>query len=57
MCAGEAVQPRKAIPRATKAVVLRLSVFFVLGTIAMGVLVPYNDPMLIEAVNTGVGSK
>lgn len=56
MSAAEAEHPRKTIPRATKGVVFRLAVFFVLGSICMGILVPYNDPELIKAVNTGVGS-
>ncbi|BEI91173.1 uncharacterized protein CcaverHIS019_0312430 [Cutaneotrichosporon cavernicola] len=56
MCAAEAVQPRKVLPRAVKAIVFRLAVFFVLGAVAIGVLVPYNDPFLIESVETGVGA-
>ena len=56
MSAAEAVHPRKTLPRATKGVVFRLAVFFVLGSICMGILVPYNDPELLQAVNTGVGS-
>lgn len=56
MCSAEAVQPRRSVPRATKSVVLRLAVFFGLGILSMGVLVPYNDPALIEATSTGVGA-
>lgn len=56
MCGAEAVQPRKTLPRAVKAIVFRLAIFFILGAVAIGVLVPYNDPFLIESVATGVGS-
>ncbi|WOO78255.1 Proline-specific permease [Vanrija pseudolonga] len=56
MCSAEAVQPRRSVPRATKSVVLRLAVFFGLGILSMGVLVPYNDPVLLETTSTGVGA-
>jgi amino acid transporter len=56
MSSAEAVQPRKTIPRATKSIVVRMALFFVLGAICMGILVPYNDADLKEAVATGVGA-
>lgn len=56
MCAAESVQPRKVLPRAVKAIVFRLAIFFVLGAVAIGILVPYNDPFLKESVATGVGA-
>lgn len=56
MCGAEAVQPRRTLPRAVKSIVFRLAVFFVFGILAIGVLVPYNDADLKEAVATGVGS-
>lgn len=53
MAAGEAENPRKVLPRAYKAVFYRLTAFFVLGSLCVGILVPYNDPELMEAFSTG----
>lgn len=49
MAAGEAENPREVLPRAFKAVFYRLTFFFMLGSLAVGILVPYNDPTLIAA--------
>ncbi|KAL8410747.1 hypothetical protein RB596_000431, partial [Gaeumannomyces avenae] len=49
MAAGEAENPRKVMPRAFNAVFYRLTTFFVLGSLAVGVLVPYNDGELNDA--------
>jgi amino acid transporter len=49
MAAGETENPRKVMPRAYNAVFYRLTVFFVLGSLAVGINVPYNDPTLIAA--------
>lgn len=43
MSAGEAQNPRVVMPRAFNAVFYRLTAFFVLGSLAVGILVPYND--------------
>ncbi|KAG6008150.1 hypothetical protein E4U21_004907 [Claviceps maximensis] len=43
MAAGEAEDPRKVMPRAFKAVFYRLTAFFALGALCVGILVPYND--------------
>lgn len=43
MAAGEAQNPRVVMPRAYNAVFYRLTAFFVLGSLAVGILVPYND--------------
>lgn len=53
MAAGEAENPRKVLPRAYKAVFYRLTAFFVLGSLCVGILVPYNDPELISAFSDG----
>lgn len=47
--AGEAENPRSVMPRAFNAVFYRLTAFFVLGSLAVGIVVPYNDPTLIKA--------
>ncbi|KAM3433676.1 hypothetical protein NHJ13734_006349 [Beauveria thailandica] len=53
MAAGEAENPRKVMPRAFNAVFYRLTTFFILGSLCVGILVPYNDKNLIEAYANG----
>lgn len=53
MAAGEAENPRQIMPRAYNAVFYRLTAFFVLGSLAVGINVPYNDPTLIGAFKNG----
>ncbi|KND86543.1 General amino acid permease AGP2 [Tolypocladium ophioglossoides CBS 100239] len=49
MAAGEAENPRSVMPRAYNAVFYRLTAFFVLGSLCVGILVPYNDRELTAA--------
>ncbi|KAM5343651.1 hypothetical protein ACJ41O_012188 [Fusarium nematophilum] len=53
MAAGEADNPRKVLPRAFNAVFYRLTAFFVLGSLCVGILVPHNDPQMSEAFTSG----
>ncbi|CAH0014835.1 unnamed protein product [Clonostachys rhizophaga] len=53
MTAGEAESPRKTMPRAFNAVFYRLTAFFVLGALCVGILVPYDDPEMAAAFKTG----
>jgi amino acid transporter len=53
MAAGEAENPRRVMPRAFNAVFYRLTGFFVLGSLAVGILVPYNDEELKAAYASG----
>lgn len=53
MAAGEAENPRKVMPKAFKAVFYRLTFFFVLGALCIGIVVPYNDPELLAAIKEG----
>ncbi|KAK3307578.1 amino acid permease/ SLC12A domain-containing protein [Chaetomium strumarium] len=53
MAAGEAENPRRVMPRAFNAVFYRLTAFFVLGSLAVGILVPHNDAELKLAFSTG----
>ncbi|GAB1316695.1 proteinral amino acid permease agp2 [Madurella fahalii] len=53
MAAGEAENPRVVMPRAFNAVFYRLTTFFVLGSLAVGILVPYNDEEMATAFSTG----
>lgn len=51
--AGEAEAPRRNIPKATKRFVYRLIAFYVLGSLVIGVIVPYNDRKLLNAITKG----
>lgn len=53
VAAGEAEDPRRNIPKAVKRVFWRILFFYVLGSLAIGVLVPYNDPNLLSAQESG----
>ncbi|KAF2691104.1 hypothetical protein K458DRAFT_426478 [Lentithecium fluviatile CBS 122367] len=53
MAAGEAENPRKIMPRAYKAVFYRLTCFFVLGSLCVGINVPHNDTELVAAFKLG----
>ncbi|KAJ6255884.1 General amino acid permease [Drechslerella dactyloides] len=48
MAAGETENPRKILPKAFNGVFFRLATFFVLGSLAVGVLVPYNSQELLD---------
>ena len=50
IAAGEAENPRYNIPKAVKRVFWRILFFYVLGTLAIGVLLPYNDERLLSAI-------
>ncbi|KAI5815007.1 amino acid permease/ SLC12A domain-containing protein [Pyronema omphalodes] len=52
--AGESENPRVTMPRAFKAVFYRLTAFFVLGSLAVGVVVPHNDPGMKAAFLQGL---
>lgn len=54
MAAGEAENPRVVMPRAFNAVFGRLMSFFVLGSLAVGINVPHNDPELANAFSEGL---
>lgn len=41
------------MPRAFKTIIYRLSFFYVLGALSVGILVKHNDPKLIDAVSNG----
>lgn len=48
VAAGEAENPRKNIPKAVRRVFWRILFFYVLGSLAIGVLVPYDDDNLLN---------
>lgn len=52
VAAGESENPRKNIPKAVRRVFWRILFFYVLGALAIGVLIPYNDRRLLDAIQT-----
>ncbi|WVQ76328.1 hypothetical protein IAR50_005993 [Cryptococcus sp. DSM 104548] len=55
MIAGEAKNPRKTVPRAFKTIMARLVIFFIGGSLAVGILVPSNDATLTGGSDTYAG--
>lgn len=53
VAAGEAEDPRRNIPKAVRRVFWRILFFYVLGSLAIGVLVPYNEHNLLGAIQNG----
>lgn len=53
MVAGEAENPRKTMPRAFKGIIYRLSFFYFLGALSVGILLKHNDPTLVKAITEG----
>jgi yeast amino acid transporter len=49
MAAGEAENPRIVMPKAYNAVFYRLTTFFILGALCVGIVVPHDDPELTAA--------
>ncbi|KAL4978159.1 amino acid permease/ SLC12A domain-containing protein [Aspergillus desertorum] len=49
MAAGESVNPRGNLPKAYNGMFYRLTAFFVLGALCVGILVPYNDKTMADA--------
>ncbi|GEQ67383.1 hypothetical protein JCM33374_g1047 [Metschnikowia sp. JCM 33374] len=52
LVASETINPRKTLPSAYKQVFIRLSLFFLGGALCVGILVPYNDPLLLKTLGT-----
>jgi amino acid transporter len=46
LAACEAKNPRKSLPKATKQVFWRITLFYMISLTLVGLLVPYNDPRL-----------
>jgi len=51
VAAGEAENPRRNIPKAVRRVYWRILFFYVLGALAIGVMVPYNSQQLLDGQN------
>ncbi|CCG81090.1 Predicted protein [Taphrina deformans PYCC 5710] len=48
--AGEAQNPRRNVPKAIRRVIYRIAIFYYLGILVIGLLVPYNSPRLLSAL-------
>jgi amino acid permease (yeast) len=49
LAAAETANPRKSLPKATKQVFWRITLFYVISLTLVGMLVPYNDPRLFSS--------
>ncbi|KAF2814974.1 AAT family amino acid transporter [Mytilinidion resinicola] len=59
MVAGEAIYPRVTIKAAFKTMYWRFGIFFILGALCVGIILPYDDPTLnnlLNNVGTGTGA-
>ncbi|EXJ81650.1 hypothetical protein A1O1_07715 [Capronia coronata CBS 617.96] len=50
MVAAEAKRPRIYIKNAFKTIYWRFGIFFILGALCVGIVVPYNDPTLVGVI-------
>ncbi|KAF7163936.1 hypothetical protein CNMCM6106_000708 [Aspergillus hiratsukae] len=55
--AAETRRPRQSIPHATKRVLYRILLFYVLSIFMIGLVVPSNDPTLLQVRLTGTGAQ
>ncbi|KAK3070743.1 hypothetical protein LTR53_009913 [Teratosphaeriaceae sp. CCFEE 6253] len=55
MVAAEAKRPRVYIKNAFKTVYWRFGIFFIMGALAVGIVIPYNDPTLVGILNGDSG--
>ncbi|KAJ5679164.1 hypothetical protein N7462_007408 [Penicillium macrosclerotiorum] len=56
MTAGEAENPRKLMRRAFSSFVWRLLIFFLGGALCVGIVIPYDDALLLKYINGTEGS-
>ncbi|KAG8687711.1 hypothetical protein FRC08_011836 [Ceratobasidium sp. 394] len=54
--AGEAKNPRRSLPKAIRGVYIRILLFYICGTLVIGLLIPSNDPRLSLADGTAAAS-
>lgn len=52
LAAAETVNPRKSMPKAIRQVFWRITLFYIVSLVLVGMLVPYNDPQLEMADGT-----
>lgn len=52
LAAAECENPRKTIPRATKQVFWRITIFYMVSLFLVGLIVPYNNPQLLNGASS-----
>ncbi|KAK5122433.1 amino acid permease [Meristemomyces frigidus] len=52
LAAAETANPRKSLPTAVKQVFWRIALFYVVALTLVGLLVPYNDPRLLDGASS-----
>ncbi|OCK72705.1 hypothetical protein K432DRAFT_315594, partial [Lepidopterella palustris CBS 459.81] len=52
LAAAETANPRKSLPTAVKQVFWRITLFYVVSLLLVGLLVPYTDPRLLNGKNS-----
>ena len=52
LAAAECANPRKTIPRATKQVFWRITLFYIISLFLVGLIVPYNNPQLLNGASS-----
>ncbi|RDW72824.1 amino acid permease-3 [Coleophoma cylindrospora] len=53
MTSAEVQNPRAVIPRATKKIYFRLGLFYIVGTLTLGIICPDDDPTLLRSLASG----
>lgn len=56
LAAAETQNPRKSIPTAVKQVFWRITLFYIVSLTIIGLLVPFNDPRLLQSQGSGIGA-
>ena len=52
LAAAECANPRKTLPRATKQVFWRITLFYIISLFLVGLIVPYNNPQLLNGTTS-----
>jgi yeast amino acid transporter len=52
LAAAECENPRKQLPRATKQVFWRITLFYMISLFLVGLIVPYNNPQLLNGTSS-----
>lgn len=53
VAAGESEDPRRNIPKAVRRIFWRIITFYILGSLAVGLICPSDDPNLLKAIADG----
>ncbi|KAF2757247.1 amino acid permease [Pseudovirgaria hyperparasitica] len=56
LAAAETANPRKSLPTAVKQVFWRITLFYIVSLVLVGLLVPYNDPRLLHGKSSADAS-